>query len=104
MKTSSTGNHGDWHGILIGISNFLQCVQSNIYAVHFSIKWDLKSKENIVSESHATKVQNFADLQCFIAQFAGSTNSNSLNLFVLCFRLETRMIEQFSRSGPKVAV
>jgi hypothetical protein len=47
----------DWHAsliVLIGVSMLLQSVQSNI-SVHFSVKWDWKTKDSIAKQE--TKVQ-----------------------------------------------
>jgi hypothetical protein len=55
FESTSTGTHSDWHAILIGVSMLLQSVQSNISAVHFSVKWDWKTKDSIAKQE--TKVQ-----------------------------------------------
>ncbi len=61
MRSESTSTQ--WLAILIGVSMLLQSVQSNIY-VHFSVKWDWKTKDSIAKQE--TKVQKkwLANQQC----------------------------------------
>jgi hypothetical protein len=47
FTTTSTGAYSDWHAILDGVSMLLKSMQSNISAVHISVKWDWKKKDTI---------------------------------------------------------
>jgi hypothetical protein len=56
FATTSIGKHSEWHAILVGVSMLLKTMQSNISAVHISVKWDQKTKDTISLQ--ATKVHS----------------------------------------------